>query len=170
MMSFRDFKMPKFDGGLSEILRSVAGLSYIYDHPPDSIHVLCFATLLTSSANLLLLAPLSVAGIAICLLILAPVLILLTPILIPLEMVLFLTVGGLIFGGIFGVAVILGVRWVYKYVNGENSGSVQTYYVEDRRPPDYDDVAQSSSVAAPAAAPPDAALAALPEAACHWMF
>ncbi|GLJ34513.1 hypothetical protein SUGI_0694110 [Cryptomeria japonica] len=146
MLGFWDFKMPKFHVGLIDILRYLTGLSNTHDHSPDSIHVLCFATLFISCANLLFLAALSVAGIAICLVILAPVLILLTPILIPLGMVLFLTIGGLIFAGVSGLVVILSVRWLYNYLNSGNSSSVKIYYVNDRHPSGSDETDNKPAV------------------------
>ncbi|GLJ34517.1 hypothetical protein SUGI_0694150 [Cryptomeria japonica] len=94
----RDHKNPKThgDGRLTEILRCVSVLSNINDHPPNLTHILCFAALF---ATFLLLAGAFVAGILI-----------------------FVTLAGLFSGGIFGLAVSFGVRWLYNYVNGGSSG------------------------------------------------
>ncbi len=101
-------------------------MSKIHEFAPSSTQVLGAAALATLGAVFLFI-------IGLLVLVLAPLFILLSPVLIPVGALLFVTFLGLFSAGLLVAAVVFGVLWFYKYLNGRRPpGSDQVDYARLR--------------------------------------
>ncbi|KAJ1689919.1 hypothetical protein LUZ63_014074 [Rhynchospora breviuscula] len=105
----------------------------LQDHAPNSTQIVGFLTLLVSGAILLLLTGVTITGIVMGLIFLAPILLLTSPIWVPIAFVLFVLVAGFLSTCGVGVAVLAGATWMYKYFSGRHPvGSDRVDYARSR--------------------------------------
>ncbi|KAJ0049679.1 hypothetical protein Pint_16401 [Pistacia integerrima] len=87
-------------------------------HAPNSTQLIGFLALFISGSILLLLIGLTVTATILGLIFFAPLLIISSPIWVPIGTILFLTVAGFLSVCGFGVAVVAGLSWMYRYFRG----------------------------------------------------
>ncbi|KAL9334980.1 hypothetical protein Peur_072161 [Populus x canadensis] len=99
----------------------------------NSSQLVGLLTLIISGSILLLLTVITVTGSVLGLTLLTPLIIISSPIWIPIGIVLFFVVAGFLSFCGFGLAVVAGLSWVYKYFRGLNPpGSDQVDYARNR--------------------------------------
>ncbi|XP_044467146.1 oleosin G-like [Mangifera indica] len=102
-------------------------------HAPNSAQLIGFLTLFISGSILLLLTGLTVAATVLGLILFAPLLIISSPIWVPIGTFLFLTVAGFLSICGFGVAIVAGLSWMYRYFRGLHPpGSDRVDYARSR--------------------------------------
>ncbi|KAM7280197.1 hypothetical protein ACFE04_007331 [Oxalis oulophora] len=105
----------------------------LQSHAPNSTALIGYLTFFISAAFLLLLAGLTVTTTVLGLIFLSPMIIISIPIWFPIVAVIFLSVAGFLSICVFGVAVVGGSSWVYKYLRGMNPpGSGRVDYARSR--------------------------------------
>ncbi|KAK6921105.1 Oleosin [Dillenia turbinata] len=115
------------NGGAAGLLRKLQDLA------PNSSQLIGLLTLVISGTILLFLTGLTVTISVLGLVFLAPLIVLSCPIWIPAGVVLFFSVAGFVSVFGFGVAVVAGLAWMYKYFRGFNpSGSDRFEYARSR--------------------------------------
>ncbi|XP_059655117.1 oleosin G [Cornus florida] len=92
----------------------------LYESTPNSTQIIRFLTAATIGAVLLFLSGLTLTGTVIALIIATPVIVLFSPILVPAGIVTFLAIAGFLFSGGCGVAALMALSWIYKYIAGKN--------------------------------------------------
>ncbi|XP_072994944.1 oleosin-like [Typha latifolia] len=116
--------------------RASAGSSLLrrlQEHAPNSTQVVGFLTLVISGAILLLLTGLTITGTVMALIFLGPILLLTSPIWVPVGTVAFVAVAGFLSMCGFGVAMLAGATWMYKYFTGRHPvGSDRVDYARSR--------------------------------------
>ncbi|EXC28054.1 Oleosin 16 kDa [Morus notabilis] len=93
-------------------------LRRLQEHAPNSTQLMGFLTLIVSGAILLLLPGATVTATVLGFIFLTPLIVVSSPIWVPAAFVLFFVAAGfLLFCG-FGVAVVGGLAWIYRYFRG----------------------------------------------------
>ncbi|KAJ4713330.1 Oleosin [Melia azedarach] len=102
-------------------------------HAPNSTQLIGFLTLFISGSILLFLTGLTVTATILGLIFFAPLLILSSPIWVPIGVILFIVVAGFLSFCGFGVAVLAGLSWIYRYFRGMHPpGSERVDYARSR--------------------------------------
>ncbi|KAF5734074.1 Oleosin family protein [Tripterygium wilfordii] len=93
-------------------------LRKLHLHSPNSAQVVGILTFIISGAVLLLLTGLTVTALVLGLIFFAPLIIFTSPIWVPLGTILFVVIAGFLSVCGFGVAVVVGLSWLYRYFKG----------------------------------------------------
>ncbi|CBI15408.3 unnamed protein product, partial [Vitis vinifera] len=110
-----------------------AFLRRLHDHAPNSTQFIGFLALIVSGCILLFLTGLTITATVIGLIFFTPLILLSSPIWVPAGTVLFLAAAGFLSMCGFGLAVLAGLSWIYKYFRGWNPpGSGRFDYARSR--------------------------------------
>ncbi|XP_020576323.1 oleosin 1-like isoform X2 [Phalaenopsis equestris] len=86
---------------------------------PVSYQIMKAAAVATLGGLMLLFSGLTLTGTVIALAVATPLLVIISPVLVPATIAVALIVGGFLASGVFGVAAILVLSWMYRYVTGK---------------------------------------------------
>ncbi|PKU81927.1 oleosin 16 kDa-like [Dendrobium catenatum] len=89
------------------------------DQHPISYQILKAAAAASIGGSMLLLSGLTLTGTVIVLTVATPLLVIFSPVLVPATIAVVLIVGGFLISGVFGVAALLLLSWMYRYVTGK---------------------------------------------------
>ncbi|XP_043698043.1 oleosin G-like [Telopea speciosissima] len=89
-------------------------------HAPNSTQLMGFLTLMISGSILLLLTGLTLSASVLGLIFITPLILLTSPIWVPAGTLLLIGVSGFLSMCGFGVAVVAGLSWMYKYLRGRH--------------------------------------------------
>ncbi|CAK7349789.1 unnamed protein product [Dovyalis caffra] len=99
----------------------------------NSSQLVGFLTLIITGSVLLLLTGITVTGAVLGLIFFTPLIIISSPIWVPIAAVLFFAVAGFLSFCGFGLALVAGLSWTYRYFRGLNPpGSDQFDYARNR--------------------------------------
>ncbi|XP_021292419.1 oleosin 1 [Herrania umbratica] len=102
-------------------------------HAPNSAQLLGFLTLFVSASILLTLTGLTVTAAILGLVFFMPLIVISSPIWIPVGTVLFVTVAAFLTACGFGLVVMAGLSWMYRYFRGMHPpGSDRVDYARSR--------------------------------------
>ncbi|KAF8399174.1 hypothetical protein HHK36_015039 [Tetracentron sinense] len=102
-------------------------------HAPNSTQLLGILTLIISGGILLVLTGLTLTATVLGLIFFTPLILLSSPIWVPVGTVLFVAIAGFLSMCGFGVAVLAGLSWMYKYFRGWHPpGSDRVDYARSR--------------------------------------
>ncbi|XP_010262686.1 PREDICTED: oleosin 1-like [Nelumbo nucifera] len=123
--------------GQRNVLRTSSGcetfLRRLQDHAPNSTQLVGFLTLVISGGILLLLTGLTLTATVLGLIFFTPLIVISSPIWVPAGTILFVSIAGLLSMCGFGVAVLAGASWLYKYFRGWHPpGSDRVDYARSR--------------------------------------
>ncbi|EHA8591720.1 oleosin 1 [Cocos nucifera] len=108
-------------------------LGRLQDRAPTSTQVVGFLTLVISGGFLLLLTGLTLTGTVAGLVFFGPIILLTCPIWFPVAAVIFIAIAGFLSFCGFGVAVVAGATWLYRYFSGRHPmGSDRVDYARSR--------------------------------------
>ncbi|KAK9102263.1 hypothetical protein Sjap_019517 [Stephania japonica] len=84
-------------------------------------------------AALLVVSGLTLTTTVICLVVATPLLVIFSPVLVPGGLVMFFATTGFLFAGVFAVAALSALSWIYEYVTGRHPpGSDQLDYARTK--------------------------------------
>lgn len=108
-------------------------LRKLNEHAPNSTQLIGIMTFIVSGSILLLLTGITVAATVLGLIFFAPLILISSPIWVPIGTFLFLITAGFLTMCGFGVAVVAGLSWTYRYFRGLNPpGSGRVDYARSR--------------------------------------
>ena len=108
-------------------------LQKLQDRAPNSTQVVGFLTLVISGGILIFLTGLTITTTVLGLIFFTPLIVLSSPIWFPVGTVLFLSIAGFLSMCGFGIAVLAGGSWMYKYFKGRHPpGSDRVDYARSR--------------------------------------
>ncbi|OMO96079.1 Oleosin [Corchorus capsularis] len=108
-------------------------LRRIQAHAPNSTQLLGFLTLFVSASILLTLAGLTVTAASLGFVFFLPLIVISSPIWVPVGTVLFVTIAGFLSACGFGVVLMAGLSWMYRYFRGMHPpGSDRFDYARSR--------------------------------------
>ncbi|KAF8407868.1 hypothetical protein HHK36_007006 [Tetracentron sinense] len=108
-------------------------LQRLHAHAPNSSQLIGILTLVISGGILLLLTGLTLTATVMGLIFFTPLILLTSPIWVPVATVLFVAIAGFLSMCGFGVAVLAGLSWMYKYFRGWHPpGSDRVDYARSR--------------------------------------
>lgn len=108
-------------------------LRRLQDRAPTSTQVVGFLTLVISGGILLLLTGLTLTGTVAGLVFFGPIILLTSPIWFPAAAVVFIAIAGFLSFCGFGVVVVAGATWLYRYFCGRHPvGSDRVDYARSR--------------------------------------
>ena len=110
-----------------------AFLRRLHDHAPNSTQLVGFLTLIVSGCILLFLTGLTITATVVGLIFFTPLILISSPIWVPAGTIFFFSVAGFLSLCGFGMAVLAGLSWIYKYFRGWNPpGSGRFDYARSR--------------------------------------
>ncbi|ERN04364.1 hypothetical protein AMTRI_Chr13g84790 [Amborella trichopoda] len=122
---------PPIGGGATT--RERGFIQRLQEHAPNSTQVIGLLTLVISGAILLLLTGLTLAATTVGLIVITPLVLLSSPVWIPVLAFLGVAASGFVAVTGFGLAVLGGLTWMYRYIKGRHPvGSDRVDYARMR--------------------------------------